>query len=210
MSAESIYRISTVTRNWRTVGPAPGPGTMAEELAYGQGYLWASWYVNASTRYIYRLSPANGAIIETHRLPVTIPSGLAYDGSSLWTCKVTADTIYRLSAEVSEEESAPDPKRSSPTLECCPSPFASRTRIRVQLGSQIHRDRGTRYDLDIRDAAGRIVRQLRHNAGSAFRETEIVWDGTDESGNRLPAGAYFVLARTADHYASFAPVVFLR
>jgi hypothetical protein len=44
--------------------------------------------------------------------------------------------------------------------------------------------------LQVRDATGRRVRDLRlSESGNA------IWDGRDQDGRRLPAGAYFIEAR---------------
>jgi hypothetical protein len=70
-----------------------------------------------------------------------------------------------------------------PRLDVTPNPF--RRTITVCL------KRGTSSDeLQIRDATGRRVRDVRLSAsGSA------IWDGRDQKGRRLPAGAYFIEAR---------------
>ncbi|HTW92948.1 MAG TPA: C25 family cysteine peptidase [bacterium] len=63
-----------------------------------------------------------------------------------------------------------------------PNPFRSAMEIRYG-GSELPR-------LSVYDAAGRIVRQLPSTRSAT-------WDGRDERGRRLPAGAYFIEARTA-------------
>jgi hypothetical protein len=72
-----------------------------------------------------------------------------------------------------------------PRLEVIPNPFRRTAMVFLRHGS-------TR-SLQVRDATGRRVRELRlSEAGSA------VWDGRDQSGRRLPAGAYFVEAQAGD------------
>jgi hypothetical protein len=67
-------------------------------------------------------------------------------------------------------------------LEVIPNPFRRTAMVFLRHGS-------TR-SLQVRDATGRRVRELRPSeSGSA------VWDGRDQDGRRLPAGAYFVEAR---------------
>jgi hypothetical protein len=68
-----------------------------------------------------------------------------------------------------------------PGLDVWPNPFRLSTRIRYGVGGAAPR-------LSVYDAAGRMVRQL-----PAVRST--VWDGRDQGGRRLPAGAYFIEAR---------------
>jgi hypothetical protein len=70
-----------------------------------------------------------------------------------------------------------------PRLFVSPDPFRRSTTICFGGGMPSCR-------LQVRDATGRRVRDLRLSAsGSA------VWDGRDQAGRRLPAGAYFIEAR---------------
>lgn len=59
-----------------------------------------------------------------------------------------------------------------------PNPFTSSTTIRFALGTD------ERAVLSIYDSAGRLIRTL------SCEGDEIVWDGTDGEGHRLPAGVY--------------------
>lgn len=71
-----------------------------------------------------------------------------------------------------------------PRLVVSPNPFRRTTT--VCLG-----DWTASRLLQIRDATGRRVRDLRlSESGNA------IWDGRDQAGRRLPAGAYFIEART--------------
>ncbi|MBM3332402.1 hypothetical protein FJY68_11245 [candidate division WOR-3 bacterium] len=71
-----------------------------------------------------------------------------------------------------------------PRLEVTPNPFRRALTVCLTRGT-------SSGGLQIRDATGRRVRDIRLSAsGSA------VWDGCDQAGRRLPAGAYFVIART--------------
>jgi hypothetical protein len=85
---------------------------------------------------------------------------------------------------------------SLPRLEVTPNPFR-RTVTIVSRG-------GSSQTLKIRDITGRCVRELwpmglallSAEENSACTQTEAVWDGRDQDGRRLPAGAYFIEART--------------
>lgn len=72
---------------------------------------------------------------------------------------------------------------SLPRFEATPNPFRHTTTVCLK-------DWTSRCLLQIRDATGRRVRDLRlSESGNA------VWDGRDQDGRRLPAGAYFIEAR---------------
>lgn len=69
-----------------------------------------------------------------------------------------------------------------PGLDVWPNPFRSLIQIRYGGSGELPR-------LSIYGAVGQLVRQL-----PAARVT--AWDGRDNRGRRLPAGAYFIEART--------------
>jgi hypothetical protein len=70
-----------------------------------------------------------------------------------------------------------------PRLEVTPNPFRRTAMVCLRHGTSWG-------DLQIRDATGRRVRDLRlSESGTAL------WDGRDQDGRRLPAGAYFIEAR---------------
>jgi hypothetical protein len=70
-----------------------------------------------------------------------------------------------------------------PRLEASPNPFRRTTTVSLGHGT-------SRGLLQIRDATGRRVRELRlSESGTA------AWDGRDQDGRRLPAGTYFVEVR---------------
>ncbi|MBZ0269462.1 hypothetical protein K8I85_15005 [bacterium] len=48
------------------------------------------------------------------------------------------------------------------------------------------------------DVRGRLVRTLRLPAAAA----EVAWDGRDDAGHPVPAGAYFVRLRTREGMAT--------
>jgi hypothetical protein len=69
-----------------------------------------------------------------------------------------------------------------PGLDVWPNPFRLHTQIRYGAGGGLPR-------LSVYDVTGRIVRQLPAARIAA-------WDGRDSRGRRLPAGTYFIEART--------------
>lgn len=76
-------------------------------------------------------------------------------------------------------------------IKICPSIFRNFLRIKIQSASSTRRDitDGTspqsKISLRIYNASGRLVKSFVH-------QTEVLWKGDDELGNRVPAGIYFV------------------
>ena len=80
-----------------------------------------------------------------------------------------------------------------------PNPFRQKTKINLCEG---HPDRITcsshgtgmakSTELKIYDATGRMVKDFSRLTLDALRSTFLYWDGTDNSGFRLPEGVYFV------------------
>ena len=82
-------------------------------------------------------------------------------------------------------------------LEAQPNPFKGKLIIRytIQDGGEMIQD--TRYrvqdiNLKIYDVSGRLVKSFNLESYIMYHESVISWDGTDDSGHRLPPGVYFV------------------
>lgn len=71
-----------------------------------------------------------------------------------------------------------------------PNPFRPKTTFRFELRTP------DEVDLAVFDVRGRLVRQLLQGIRPAG-VTEVEWDGRDESGRRVAAGAYFFRLRAA-------------
>lgn len=65
------------------------PGAQMVGLEWVDGYLWASGWDSV----LYKLDPANGAILETIPVPGVFPCGLAWDGSTFW---ISDCNVHRL------------------------------------------------------------------------------------------------------------------
>jgi hypothetical protein len=88
-------------------------------------------------------------------------------------------------------------------MEVYPNPFLERTEIILMMqdaGYRIHdtgytiKDVGQTFRFAIYDVIGRMVRDFSRLTTNGERST-ILWDGTDDSGHRLPAGVYFVFTQ---------------
>jgi len=88
-------------------------------------------------------------------------------------------------------------------LEAQPNPFKGKLIIRytIQDGGEMIQD--TRYRipdiiLKIYDVSGRIVKSFNLESCIMYHESVISWDGTDDSGRKLPSGVYFVRLESDD------------
>lgn len=75
-------------------------------------------------------------------------------------------------------------------LQSAGNPFRESVRLRYSAGP------GARFSVTIHDASGRRVRTLHRPETLAGAKGEIVWDGRDERGEALPAGAYWARLRS--------------
>ena len=103
-----------------------------------------------------------------------------------------------------EENTGYTARESSVALTAAPNPFTSRTEIRFIATES---EPFTRT-ITIHDAAGRLVRSF-HAAHEATGYGHIIWDGTDDLGERLSNGIYFVTAY-ADEYRMIEKVLLVR
>lgn len=76
-----------------------------------------------------------------------------------------------------------------------PNPFRTKTEIRFSLPAT------EQAEINVYDLRGRLVRHLLDETLLQGQHVRT-WDGLDQSGVLVPAGAYFVLIRTANHIQS--------
>jgi hypothetical protein len=82
----------------------------------------------------------------------------------------------------------PESRTSRPFLgQARPNPFQQRTTVTLAAGVAQGPVRVEVYDM-----LGRRVRTIDLHDASGARPAEITWDGRDDSGRSLPAGAYFL------------------
>jgi hypothetical protein len=73
-----------------------------------------------------------------------------------------------------------------------PNPFNPTTKITFDLARNGH------VRLQVFDVAGRTVKTLVNGPMPARRNHEVVWNGLDEAGNRVPSGVYLYQLVTDD------------
>ncbi len=81
-----------------------------------------------------------------------------------------------------------NPKSNLDYLSVFPNPFSSQTIISAQLINP------ARINIKVYNSAGLLIKTLQ-NSSQPAGNCQIIWDGTDNAGNYLPAGVYIVVLR---------------
>lgn len=68
-----------------------------------------------------------------------------------------------------------------------PNPFNPQTRIPYVLGGE---SGSAQVNLQILDLRGRVIKTLVNTVQAVGQRYEATWNGTDDSGRRMPSGAY--------------------
>ncbi len=84
-----------------------------------------------------------------------------------------------------------------------PNPFNTRATIRFSMASQGD------VNLSVYDVSGRLVRTLM-DAEAPAGENSVVWDGTDNNGNRVGGGIFWMQMSTHDGFSSGKKMLVLR
>jgi photosystem II stability/assembly factor-like uncharacterized protein len=84
------------------------------------------------------------------------------------------------------------------TLTATPNPFRQITDITYQIPDDARQNAG----LKIFDVTGRQVRDFSGQSSVISHQLSVRWDGTDDQGNNLAAGVYFVELNTTQHSLS--------
>jgi hypothetical protein len=87
------------------------------------------------------------------------------------------------------------------SLEAFPNPFSNRTAIRFQM---IY---NSNVEIGIYDVTGRLIKRFDHLTNSP--SNQMIWSGTDDKGNHLPAGVYFVRIASAT-WTQTIPIILIR
>jgi hypothetical protein len=77
-----------------------------------------------------------------------------------------------------------------------PNPSVGETHITFSTGSPSLFGLGFPVTIRVFDARGRFVRILSNGKHLFSKRTDVVWDGRDEKGRRVPSGVYFVQAQS--------------
>ncbi|MCK4235376.1 exo-alpha-sialidase [candidate division WOR-3 bacterium] len=92
-------------------------------------------------------------------------------------------------------------------LQSYPNPFKKLTTIKFQVPTLNQVQGKSQVTMSIYDATGRLVKDFSRLTLDALHPTQISWDGTDNSGKKVPAGVYFAQLIVNEH--SFTKEVIL-
>jgi hypothetical protein len=82
---------------------------------------------------------------------------------------------------------------------CYPNPFHKNVIINYALSSKHYAQENKEVPtIRIYDATGRSVKNFSRLTHGALRSTLITWEGTDNNGQKVPAGVYFVRLESGD------------
>jgi sugar lactone lactonase YvrE len=193
--------------NVTLVGLPPNTSTIGY-LANRDGFLYATsfdghqiWKVGYDgTMELYAGSGTPGlvdgpALTAQFHQPNGITTSVSGDTLNVWVSEFANRSIRRIievngvTAVSTIGTAARADLQLGPSL---PNPFASATRITVDLARSAH------VDLTIHDVTGRRVRSLSAGGTLAAGVHTFLWNGLDDDRQAVPAGTYFYRAQSAD------------
>ncbi len=89
------------------------------------------------------------------------------------------------------------------SLKIYPNPFRNRLTIHYALSTmdyaenRVASSQKSVASIKIYDATGRLVRNFSRLTTCDLLSTQIVWDGSDDLGQKIPAGVYFIFLKAA-------------
>jgi len=110
--------------------------------------------------------------------------------------------IYGTPEGIEEESQITNPESNIPNLEVLPNPFSRLTTIKFQVPTlnqvqgkcqtNSNPAQADQITLKIYDVAGRLVKDFSRFTLDALRPMLLSWDGTNDIGQELPTGVYFI------------------
>jgi len=189
----------------------------------GQNYLvvWEDERRGEYDIYGARINPA-GTVIDS--FPVSIQRGNQFSSAlargngnqvlitySGWTDSINghpANTMriwgkfYPFIPGIAEENSKVK-MQSAKLLEIYPNPFSRQTAIRFTPNA-------SRIELKIYDISGKLVKTFVTNLQSPVPSHCLMWNGTDDSGKKLPAGVYFCCLKTTERTSETKEIIIMK
>jgi hypothetical protein len=200
--ARIVAEISSDGSNWTPIGEALHDQVWHPEgdfLDWGfvQSNAYADWPAGGPF-WVLPAAPASGRWL---RVTCELQDGLGLGWSEIQAFSaVTVDdwpdreiAVPAAPTAVPDDDGLPRP-HDRPTLRCAPNPFNPLTRIAFDAPT------AGRAVLAVHDARGRALRTLRAGWLEAGAH-QVVWDGRDDAGRRLPSGAYFIRFESAGRTA---------
>jgi hypothetical protein len=110
-------------------------------------------------------------------------------------CSTEEGGMHRSSINVSVEEN--HEKDAVLTFRIFPTVFMQSARINIDLESLHAQDND--FTLSVYDVNGRVVKAFDQLGNDVSPANYMIWDGTDNAGQRLPDGVYFVQLEIQDY-----------
>ncbi|MCK4233581.1 T9SS type A sorting domain-containing protein, partial [candidate division WOR-3 bacterium] len=111
------------------------------------------------------------------------------------------DVVWYENASAVEEEQGSNQPAVINLAQPFPNPFSKKTNIRYQItahpASQSEAGDNSKARLKIYNATGRLVRQW--DDATIRLSDHVIWDGTDNSGEKVSTGIYFVELTTTQN-----------
>uniref|UniRef100_A0A7C4TGH6 T9SS type A sorting domain-containing protein n=1 Tax=candidate division WOR-3 bacterium TaxID=2052148 RepID=A0A7C4TGH6_UNCW3 len=101
--------------------------------------------------------------------------------------------LIKMKPETGAEE-IPSPKFQNSKLVIYPNPFSEKTEIMWQISERVGSSEKRVASIKIYDVIGVLIKQFN----LTNYQLSTMWDGTDDSGRRLPAGVYFCQVQCGD------------
>ncbi len=179
--------------------------------------VWEAVLAQQGARFLYTKMDTSGSTVVPPMLVVYPPHTfwaiypcIAADHSNrlhlVWA-DGRIDTVLRIFYKRGEnentvEETARLKTTNLPRISVFPNPFSKL--IKISFGKE---QSAEGIGLKIYDASGRLVRQFDY---PTIRQSDhVIWQGTDNAGNHLPAGVYF-LRISSSKITQSIPVILLR
>jgi hypothetical protein len=138
-------------------------------------------------------APSSGSIINVYYL-YSMDMELAAGGAHLF--ENTTSGI--------EEKIPPSQNSGEKGITAYPNPFTSMVSVKCHMPGE-----SKNISLNIYDGTGRLVRSFSLLSPHSSPITKVSWDGTDNNGEKVPPGAYFIHVKAGD-YKETKKVIMLR
>jgi glutamine cyclotransferase len=171
------------------------PDSWIMGIEYDGQYLWG---VSQQTGLAFVMSLPSGALVQTYPWQVPYSLGMTLVDGYMWCASGKAPSgtrrVYKVDVGQAALSELPGGLPASRRASAAPNPFRTETRISAGRGFPAI------VSARIFDVRGRSVRYLGAVRGA------VTWDGTDQAGRYVPAGAYVVCVRLADGSIERQPV----
>ncbi len=202
--ADTFYSLDTVTLHWQ-LDETISLDSLRLYCAHPQIGCWLIYQGMASDTTFQWVLPDTQSNIP-FRIYLAVSGYGRYDSTY-------SPPFYIKRTTVIEEESQNCISSNISSLDVSPNPFSINTTIRSTIGLQ--NQANIEFDchgpeLSIYDAIGRLVKDFTSLLNYQYDNNRITWDGSDDKGNLLPRGVYFVHLTTNDNSIIIRKVIKLK